>query len=72
MEKNSFKLLEEEMESKFQESSEEIKFNINQRKHFWTLIGEILELYIPRVFNTLIGGVNYSSNLLENKGDTDN
>ena len=72
MEKNSFKMLEEEMESKFQESSAEIKANINQRKHFWTLIGEILELYIPRVFNTLIGGVNYSSKFLENKGDTDN
>ena len=53
---NNFKLLEEEMEAKFEDASDAIKKNVYSRKDIWTLLGDLFELYIPRIFNTIIGG----------------
>ena len=52
---NNFKLLEAEMESKFEDSSEAIKKNINDQRGVWSLIGDLFELYIPRIFSALVG-----------------
>ena len=53
---NNFKLLEEEMEAKFENASEAIKKNVYSRKDLWTLLGDLFDLYIPRIFSTIIGG----------------
>ena len=52
---NNFKLLEAEMESKFEDSSEAIKKNVNDQRGVWSLIGDLFELYIPRIFSAFIG-----------------
>ena len=55
MEKNNFQLLEEEMEKKYEKSSRQIKKNVVQRKGMWDLIGDLFDLYIPRIFSTIVG-----------------
>lgn len=55
MKKNNFQLLEEEMEKKFEKSSHRIKKNVVDRKGIWDLIGDLFELYIPRIFSTIVG-----------------
>jgi len=55
MEKNNFQQLEEEMEKKYAKSSRQIKQNVVQRKGMWDLIGDLFDLYIPRIFSTIVG-----------------
>lgn len=55
MKKNNFQLLEEEMEKKFENASHRIKKNVVDRKGMWDLIGDLFELYIPRIFSTIVG-----------------
>lgn len=55
MEKNNFQKLEELNEAKFEAASEAIKNNVSSRKGSWSLIGDLIELYIPKIFSTLIG-----------------
>jgi hypothetical protein len=55
MAKNNFKLLEDELQTKFEPSSDAIRKNISSRKDLWTLIGDLFELYIPKIINTIIG-----------------
>ena len=71
MEENNFEKLVKEAEEKFDKSSELIKSNVNGQRNFWTLIGDLIVLYIPNVFSTLLGGEkkNLSSNLLNDQED---
>ena len=55
MSKNNFEQLEEQMEAKYQNASNAIKQNVESRKGSWDLIGDLFELYIPKIFSTLIG-----------------
>lgn len=55
MEKNNFQKLEELMEAEYAKSSDSIKHNVTSRKGSWDLIGDLFELYIPKIFSTLIG-----------------
>ena len=43
------------MEAKYQNASNAIKQNVESRKGSWDLIGDLFELYIPKIFSTLIG-----------------
>ncbi len=64
MEKNNFQKLEELNEAKFAESADAIKNNVSSRKGSWSLIGDLIELYVPRIFSTLIGS---NESLTKNK-----
>lgn len=52
---NAFEQLQVENEAQYVEVASDIKSNIDQRRGFWSLIGDILELYIPKVVDTLLG-----------------
>jgi len=63
MEKNNFRRLEEEMEQQFEKSSDKIKNNVVKRKGMWDLIGDLFELYIPKIFSTIVGSSALSNKL---------
>lgn len=67
MAKNVFQELQEEREQEFAEVQKVVKKNIQKRRGFWALIGDIIELYVPSVFTTLSGTLN--SALPESKSD---
>lgn len=54
-EKNVFSQLQEEKEETFSNVHNEIKKNIEERKGVWSFLGDIIDLYIPKVFSALIG-----------------
>jgi len=55
MEENNFKKLAEENEQKFSKSAEAVKKNVTGQRNIWNLIGDLIDLYIPNVFSTLVG-----------------
>ena len=57
MAKTSFGLYQEDMEAQFSKSSDAIKRNVKSRRDLWTLLGDIIELYVPKVVSTILGGV---------------
>jgi len=63
MEKNNFRRLEKEMEEQYEKSSDKIKKNVVKRKGTWDLIGDLFELYIPRIFSTIVGSSALSKRL---------
>lgn len=71
MEENNFKKLAKEAEEKFEDSSEAIKKNVTGQRNFWSLLGDLIDLYIPNVINTLIGGEkkNPSSGIIDKNQD---
>lgn len=55
-EKNVFEQLEQDSESKFDLAHySRVKKNVEGRKDLWGLIGQIIELYVPRIFAVLLG-----------------
>lgn len=54
--KNAFEQLEEENEKKFSSYSHQIKKNIEGQKDIWSFLGELIELYIPKILSVLLGG----------------
>ena len=67
MSKNSFEELAQKNEAKFEASSQEIRKNIEQRKDIWSLLAELIELYIPKLLQTLTNNnVTSGSNMAEN------
>jgi len=71
MEKNNFQRLEEEMEQKFEKSSKKIKNNVVKRKGMWDLIGDLFDLYIPRIFSTIVGSSSLSTGINAIEGEED-
>ncbi len=55
------------MEKKFEASSKAIKKNVNSRRDVWALIGDLFELYIPKIFSTLIGSASFTSRSQDKK-----
>ena len=53
--KNSFKKLQRENESKFNRYDRKIKSNVDGRKDLWGFFGELIEMYMPRILNTILG-----------------
>ncbi len=70
MEKNNFRRLEEEMEQQFEKSSDKIKNNVVKRKGMWDLIGDLFELYIPKIFSTIVGSSALSNKLQSGEEET--
>lgn len=53
--KNSFKKLEEEQSAKFRPSSEnKVRENVNHNIGFFHFFGDIIELYLPKVFGLFV------------------
>ena len=52
---NAFEQLRQENEAKFESHNKAVKKNVEGRKDFWSLLGQIIELYVPRIFTTLLG-----------------
>lgn len=67
MAQNSFEQLQLENEARFEEKSKEVKRVVSSRKDLWSFIGDIIELYIPQLFNSLIGSKPTVSNHLSNE-----
>lgn len=55
MKENVFKKIETENEILFLSKESEINGIVKGRKDFWDFIGEILELYMPKLFSTVVG-----------------
>lgn len=53
--KNVFDELLRENEAKFEGINKAVKNNIEHRKDIWTLLGELIELFIPRLVSTMLG-----------------
>ena len=70
MEKNNFRRLEKEMEEQYEKSSDKIKKNVVKRKGTWDLIGDLFELYIPKIFSTIIGSSALSNRLKSGEEET--
>jgi hypothetical protein len=68
--KNAFEQLRDEHEEKFGEHSNKIKKNIESQKDIWSFLGELIELYIPKILSVLLGGANTDS--IANKKSDDN
>jgi len=52
---NAFSALQEEHEAAFTKVARAIKSNIDGRRGFWTLVGDIIDLYVPKVVGTIFG-----------------
>lgn len=70
-EKNVFAELQEENEKNYAQVHTQIKKNIQGRKGIWTLIGDIIELYVPQIFTTVGRTINASSGLLSSGDNAD-
>jgi len=67
--KNVFQELQDEKEEEFEEVRAQLKRNVVDRKSYWTLFGDIIQLYVPQVFSTVGRTINASSSLLGNNED---
>lgn len=73
MEKNNFEKLQDNMEEKFSSSKEAIKKNVRDRKDVWVMIGDLFDLFIPKIATTFFGsdekhynnGINKDQNINE-------
>lgn len=54
-EKNIFRILQEEKEQAYSNYHNSIKKNVEERKGVWYFLGDILDLYVPKIFSALIG-----------------
>lgn len=70
MKPNNFKALEEQQEAQFRGKSEDIQKNVTHSVGIVKLIGNIFELYLPRVFSvfTYMSGGS-STDLEDHKND---
>ncbi|MFT6808148.1 MAG: hypothetical protein ACJA01_001372 [Saprospiraceae bacterium] len=54
-EKNVFSQLQEEKELDYSNVHNDIKKNIEERKGVWSFLGDIIDLYVPKIFSALVG-----------------
>ena len=55
MNNNVFEQLKAENEAKFDSYNQSVKNNIDRRRDIWGFLGDIIEMFIPRVFSTILG-----------------
>ena len=53
--KNSFEKLQQENEQKFDKYDRKVKHNVDGRKDIWGFFGALIEMYMPRIMNTILG-----------------
>ena len=54
MSTNNFKKMEEEARDKYPKAPPEIEHNVNANIHTYSFFGKVVELFIPRIFDSLI------------------
>lgn len=54
---NAFEQLAQENEAQYQEHKLGIYNNVSSRRNNWSFIGDILELYIPKIVAVFLGNV---------------
>lgn len=54
MSTNNFKTIDEEMRDKHPKAPAEIEQNVKSNIHTYTFFGKVVELFIPRIFDSLI------------------
>ena len=69
MSTNNFKLMDEEMRDKHPKPPSEIEHNVNSNIHSYSFFGKVVELFIPRIFDSLINMIGGGSNK-KNVGDS--
>ena len=52
---NPFDQLRVENEEKFSSRQSRIKKNIDERRNFWSFLGDLIELYLPKFLQSLLG-----------------
>lgn len=57
MSTNNFKTMDEEMRDNYPKAPEEIEKNVNSNIHGLSFFGKVVELFIPRIFDSLINMV---------------
>ena len=67
---NFFEELEREQEQKFVPFQQGVKSQVENRKDIWSFIGEIVELYIPKIIGVLLGGTDLDQQTKEHSKDT--
>lgn len=73
---NNFKELEKEQERSFSDSDQRIKKNVNYSIGFFQFIGDIIDLFMPKVVNMFLNlsggqGPKADSNIIDKKEDDD-
>ena len=66
MSTNNFKKIEEDIRDQHPKAPDEIERNVNSNIHTYTFFGKVVELFIPRIFDSLInmiGGQTTKKNL---------
>lgn len=61
MDPNNFNLLEDEILKKHPEAPGQVEHNINSNIHTFSIFGKVVELFIPRIFDSLINAIGGSS-----------
>ncbi len=68
MSTNNFKTMDEEMRDKYPKAPSEIEHNVKSNIHTYSFFGKVVELFIPRIFDSLInmvGGGSVKKNVSE-------
>lgn len=70
MKLNNFKALEQESEDRFEEKSDSIKNNVNHSLGLVKMIGNMFELFVPKIFSVftyMTGGSPSNNNQVDEK-----
>ena len=54
-EENIFKQLQEEKEEIYTNLHNDIKKNVVERKGVWSFLGDVIDLYVPKILSAIIG-----------------
>ncbi len=57
MSTNNFKMMDDEMKDKYPKAPAEIEHNVESNIHSYSFFGKVVELFIPRIFDSLINMV---------------
>lgn len=54
-EKNVFGQLQEEKEEVYSNLHNDIKRNVEERKGVWAFLGDVIDLYVPKILSAVVG-----------------
>ncbi len=69
---NVFEKLQEENEVGFKDVSDVVKEHVSHLRGFWALIGDVIDLYLPKVVGTLLGGNDIAAEHKESNPSSEN
>ena len=54
-EKNVFGQLQNEKEELYSNLHNDIKRNVEERKGVWSFLGDVIDLYVPKILSAIVG-----------------